>query len=243
MKRLFLILVLLLCNACPVAHSRQAALSETSPAKQLVLKAQTAPYAKSLRLLDQALALAPNSAEIYTARAMSHESAEQFEKAIADCDKAIALDPDGWDTYVIKGRCLQRTGKFDKALMAVADAEMHDSNVRSYGRYQVPLIRGTCYYHLKRFDEASKQLRHGLHMDDGVKCADAYYYLALCQIARGAKRGAVENLSTAIDTKPKPEYFKTRAKLYSEVGEHKLAEQDLRKARSYKMINKIEKAR
>lgn len=64
---------------------------------------------------------------------------------------------------------------------------------------------------------------------------------SLCQLARGAKRGAVENLSTAIDTKPKPEYFKTRAKLYSELGEHKLAEQDLRTARSCKMINQIER--
>jgi tetratricopeptide (TPR) repeat protein len=237
MKRvvLFLVLVLLLCTDCPAAQSRQAALSETSPAKQLVLKAQTAPYAKSLQLLDEALVLAPSSAEIYTARAMSHESAEQFDKAIADCDKSIALDPEAWETYLIKGRCLQSAGEYNKALNAVADAEKHNNNERSYDRYQIPLIRGTCYYHLKRFDEASKQLRHALHMDDGVKCADAYYYLALCQIARGAKRGAVENLSTAIDTKPKPEYFKTRAKLYSELGDRKLAEQDLRKASSYKM--------
>lgn len=236
MKRvvLFLVLVLLLCTDCPAAQSRKAALSETSPAKQLVLKAQTAPYAKSLQLLDEALSLAPSSAEIYTARAISHESAEQFDKAIADCDKSIALDPEAWETYLIKGRCLQSAGEYDKALNAVADAEKHNNNERFYDRYQIPLIRGTCYYHLKRFDEASKQLPHALYMDDGVKCADAYYYLALCQIARGAKRGAVENLSTAIDTKPRPEYFKTRARIYSDLGDRKLAEQDLRKARSYK---------
>lgn len=228
-----LLILLSLVTVTNVA-AKQPALSDMNPAKQLILEAQHSPYPANLKLYGKAIAVAPNSAEVYAERALAYEAAGKTDQAISDCDKSIALDPDLDNVYLVKARCLLKKEQFERALIEVEKFEKHDSGQRSYVRYQVPLIRGTISYRLGRFKQASEQLPHALFMDDGVKCADAYYYLALSQSALHDNQSALKNLDTAITTKRVPEYIAARAKVFAALGKTDLAERNEKRLKSKK---------
>lgn len=237
MKLIFPTLILLLLVAVTHVAAKQSALSETNQAKQLILQAQHSPYPANLKLYEKAIAAAPNSAEVYAERAVALETAGKTNQAISDCDKSITLDPDFENVYLVKARCLLKKKQFERALIEVENFEKHDSGQRSYARYQVPLIRGTSWYRLGRFKQAAEQLQHALFTDDGVKCADAFYYLALSQSALHDNQNALKNLDIAIATKRAPEYFAARTKVIAALGKTDQSDQDIRSEKRLKSTN------
>ncbi len=72
-------------------------------------------WPQALAELDTAVALAPEHAAGYEARAFARLRTRDFHGAIADCDSALRLDPDRTNAYVNRGAALNGLGEWGRA--------------------------------------------------------------------------------------------------------------------------------
>lgn len=73
-------------------------------------------YENSLKLLNKAIELLPNSSEAYTNRGAAYRKLKEYDKAIADFDQAIVLNPNNFYTYFVKWDTHGRKWEYDKLI-------------------------------------------------------------------------------------------------------------------------------
>lgn len=79
-------------------------------------------YATALKVLDDAVALAPRAEEAWNERAMVHFQMGQDAKALADLSRVLAIDPKHYEAMAGLGRVLEQLGHKGRALSAYEKA-------------------------------------------------------------------------------------------------------------------------
>lgn len=190
MKRLILIAVCLVVS--PITFAQNAG--------QLIESAKAAYAAgnadEALRLMDQAVAAAPNDPAVRYARASLLDDQRLFERAVADYSKLIELDPREPALFNRRGAAHFKAGQidasiadFDRAIALQPESEPH--------HWQ----RGISYYYAGRFADGRRQFEsHKTVNPNDVENA-AWHYLC---VARDQNPGAAKAALIPIDTTQDP---------------------------------------
>ena len=114
-----------------------------------VIASQTKNPQKAVKLMDQAIKIDPNIAEVHSNRGVALYDLKQFDAALASCDRAIALRPDYAEAYNNRGNVFQALKQFDAA---VASYDKAIALRPDYGgAYN---SRGNALQEIKQFDAA-----------------------------------------------------------------------------------------
>ena len=114
-----------------------------------VIASQTKNPQKAVKLMDQAIKIDPDIAEIYSNRGIALHDLKQFDAAIASYDKAIALRPDYTEAYNNRGNVFQALKQFDAAIASYDKAiALRPNYAEAYNN------RGNVFQALKQFDAA-----------------------------------------------------------------------------------------
>ncbi|OJJ13927.1 hypothetical protein BKI52_44990 [marine bacterium AO1-C] len=113
----FVIICMLLQMNISYAQTQTEKLLEQSEAK---IKANK--FKEAVKLLDKAIELSPQSAQLYVKRALSLRSLKKDKKALQDCKKAIELDDKSTDAYYQQGMVYAAMKDFQEAVASFRQA-------------------------------------------------------------------------------------------------------------------------
>jgi tetratricopeptide (TPR) repeat protein len=132
----------------------------------------------SLKKLDKALAVAPDSVEVLNNRGQILIRLNRYDEAIASFDRSLALRPDQPDALCQRGEALAAIDRFHEALADFATALGIDPNCAD-----AHLKRGNALYALNRMDEALGSFTAALAILP--ESADANFNEALTRLCLG----------------------------------------------------------
>lgn len=145
-----------------LALSRAVSLKPDAP-DALFLLAQV--YVKEQRSLDaldllvRANKLSPNNPDILYLMAQISISQQFYEDALVPLNKALQLDPSRIDLRESLAECLFHAGQMDKAIGEFTTVVGKRPSARGYS------FLGLAHIHVGRFDDASRDFQHALHLD------------------------------------------------------------------------------
>ena len=116
-QKLFIITSLLMITAALQAQTQVDKLLEQSEAK---IKANE--FKEAVKLLDKAIELSPQNAQLYVKRAFSFRSLKKDKKAMQDCKKALELDEKSTDAYYEQGMVYAAMKDFQEAVASFRQA-------------------------------------------------------------------------------------------------------------------------
>ena len=172
----------------------------------------------------RALELAPDLAEVHTARGAALTLGRHYEEAAAEFDDAIRLNPRLWNTFNLFGRMRFAQGRFDEAeKLWRKGIEVTPED------YQLPIIIGMAYDKQGRLAERDATLRRGLgiaqkHLEANPEDARAMYLSAsaLCDLGQVEESRAF--MDRALKVAPNdPTVLYNAACLYARMGERERA--------------------
>jgi len=187
-------------------------------AEALVLRAElTRDTKRQEAMLDEAVKLAPGSAEAIRARGVFFAGRKQYEKAAADLEKAIELAPNEADAYEVLAAVQGELGQYDRAMVSLDKARQLRPNSIS------PLtLRARIHAQQKNLDAALHDLNEAHAMQPNNVLV---LWLRAALYAEQEKRAeALADLDRALALKPdfdRPR--RLRAALWADAG--KLDEQ------------------
>jgi tetratricopeptide (TPR) repeat protein len=111
-------------------------------------------YIEALAMVDQLIAGAPGSAELWRCKGLALGWSEDHEAALSCFEQAISLQPDFFSAWYQKGVALMVLSRFDEAIDAYSEAKRLCAREPS-----VAYNLGSVLAHLKRYDEALVQLK------------------------------------------------------------------------------------
>ena len=79
-------------------------------------------FPEALETFDEALALEPEQADLYNARAKAYANLGEYQAAIADYDRAVSLDPELAEAYVNRGAAYADLQQFQRAAQDASSA-------------------------------------------------------------------------------------------------------------------------
>jgi predicted Zn-dependent protease len=104
--------------------------ADTSGVDALVKQAQKAlqdgKYKAAVTALDQAIAAAPDRADLYGMRAKANDERNDVDKALADAKKMIELEPNSAAGYIVRAHIHMGEQKYDDALADANAAIEHE---------------------------------------------------------------------------------------------------------------------
>ncbi len=96
-------------------------------------KASQGNYAVAIALLDQLIALRPNSATDYNNRGLMHFRNNQITEALADLSQALLIDPKLDSAYNNRANCYAAQGELEKAIADYDLAlDINPANLRAW---------------------------------------------------------------------------------------------------------------
>jgi non-specific serine/threonine protein kinase len=169
----------------------------------------------------RALELAPELAEVHTARGAALTLSRRYDEATAEFDAAIGMSPRLWNTYYLYGRMRFAQGRFDEAegLWRKAIEVAPDD-------YQVPIMIGMIYRRQRRTAERDATLRRGVaiarkHLEANPEDARAMYLIAGALWDLGEEAESRTFMDRALKLAPNdPSVLYNAACLFARTGEH-----------------------
>jgi tetratricopeptide (TPR) repeat protein len=178
---------------------------------------------------DEAIALAPDRAELYNRRGIVLQEMERFDDALADYDKAIALNPGYVAAHNNRGVILFHLRRYEAAVascdiaiglrpdavepynnrgVALHELGRYDDALASYGRAlalkpdcaEVLKNRGATLQQLAKFDEAITTCDRAIALKPDY--VDAYQIKGLCLVSKGDMPEAERMFLRALGLKP-----------------------------------------
>lgn len=150
-------------------------------------------YSRALAVLREALALYPNSVELYVGLGYTRLAREEFVWAKHAFDKALVLDPNHEDAMVGLGEALLRFGRHGEALRLFR-------HVREGGAgsdLEILLSIGRALYREHRFEMARKTFADAMSVHP--ESADAAAGLGYTLHRLRDERGAIRELRAALE--------------------------------------------
>ena len=112
-------------------------------------KASQGNYAVAIALLDQLIALRPNSATDYNNRGLMHFRNNQIAEALADLSQALSIDPKLDSAYNNRANCYAAQGELEKAIADYDVAlDINPANLRAW------INQGITYREMEMYDLA-----------------------------------------------------------------------------------------
>jgi non-specific serine/threonine protein kinase len=148
---------------------------------------------------QQALALAPDLAEVHVARGAALALTRRFEEAAAEFGSAVRLNPQLWEAYWLFGRMRFAEGRHDEAerLWTTAMAVRPED-------YQVPILLSMIYHGSGREAEVDATLQKGIELARRQLARDpgdvrAMYLCAGALVQRGLVEEGLRLLDRALE--------------------------------------------
>jgi len=160
-----------------------------------IVRHQLGDHAGALALMDQALALAPADATLWSNRSLAASALGQADEAIRSLREALRLDPAYADAYNNLGVALEREGAHAEALdnyrIALA---LNPAYATARANAGIVLAR------LGRPDEALAFYREALaHMPDDI---DLHFNIGNAHLARGDFGAAARSFRAVLERRP-----------------------------------------
>ena len=201
--------------------------------------------AKAVEYLDEAIALAPRSADLYNLRGIAYSKLGDGDRADADFKKVTELMPRAAEAHMNRGVDLMRQGHFDRAIDALTHAATVnpklatalsnlgtayqkkgdlDAAIESYTRaiairakYPIAFSNRAYAYHLKGdHDLAIADATHALTLDPRLPMAHANLGHALA--GKGDAAGAARSFRRALAMDPDHEVAEEVLKALEKLG-------------------------
>ena len=190
------------------------------PRSRFITRVAQPALAASDEASRRAVELAPEVAEVHTARAVSFTAQERYDEAAAEFERAVKLNPRSFDAWYQYARTALHQGDLPKALELLEKAMEMDPD-----DYQSPLIAAPAYRKLGNEAKATEAERRGCalaarHLESYPDNARAYFLATAALYNIGEREKAFEwaDKATAID----PDDGNTRYNLacfYAQVDE------------------------
>ncbi len=143
----------------------------------------------ALALYGQALALAPNDADVRLNLANAHLLAGAAAEAIGQAEEVLKLEPNSAAAYFVKGSACLRLARWEEAVMALENARRIDP-----GEPATFFQLGRARMELRHWEEAIAAFREGIALDPNRLRPSAHYLLAQALLRAGRQDEAQSEL-------------------------------------------------
>jgi tetratricopeptide (TPR) repeat protein len=177
-------------------------------------------YGAAISVLDQAIALDPESADAYFARGHAYHNLSEFEAAIEDLTRAIELDPDDVRSYQERGLAYGSNEQYELALADWTKAiDVGDGNLTDY------IMRAITYGALAEFELALDDVNRVIRL--APKISHGYMARATIYVDMGEYEQAVADFTTVLELAPeRADGYYRRARTYRRMYEWQSAFDD-----------------
>jgi len=180
-------------------------------------------YPRAIANYSSAIQLDPSSAEAYGQRGVCYRLMKQLERAGEDLDRALQLDPGLTTAYGARARLRLETEDHAGAL-----ADIRALLLRRPRDATAYYLRSRVYALKAKPRDQLENLNRALQLNPRLR--DALLERGMLRFAQREYRGALGDLSAAIDQLPHPHAFFIRAKLLVQLGDLSRAESDVSRA-------------
>lgn len=183
-------------------------------------------YDKAIEAYTAAIDLSPEEADNYINRGNVFFELKEYNKAVEDYTKVIELDLNAKDVYIFRGYCYDELGEYQKAINDYTKAIDIDPEFdTAYNN------RGYTYLNMIEYPKA---------LNDFVKATELapqspypYKHMGTLKYKCQEYEEALEYLNKAISLEESYKAaYKTRAKVYHALGDHKKAKKDEERAKA-----------
>ena len=214
----------------PVKKDPEAAASEDARRRRLaeILTAgrkriEEGSYTELAPLVDEGVALDPESPGVLALRASLRFLRRLFAEARADAEAALRLNPETPQALVVRGSSSGSVGKIDDAIADYTAALQLDPN-------NPGILSQRAFAYLNRKDYRQVVADATRAIDLGHRREDPYVNRATAYAFLGEYAKAVEDYTTAIRRVPAPIYYVHRSSVYARLGNAELSEADWQEA-------------
>ena len=154
-------------------------------------------WALAVGHLDEAVRIAPDSAESFALRGEAQLRLKRLDAAASDLEKACRLDPRATGTRLLLAECRLEMGEEAKAVAACDEALQLDEKIGA-----ALVLRGRAHLAEQRYGEADKDFDAVLNAgeaDTSGRSAAAFMYRGIARIHLGELESAEKDLSEAIE--------------------------------------------
>lgn len=156
-------------------------------------------------------------------RAVSRHTLGHYDKAFDDCNKVISLNPNHADTFYLRGMIQKSLNRIEEALKDMDKVLQVDANYWEAFRERGILLL------MQNPERAIADFTLALESEYfGINRGELLHFRGIAEQSTGDHQAAIKDFSDAIELAPSvsTSYFR-RSRSYSEIGEVKLAADDL----------------
>jgi Tfp pilus assembly protein PilF len=156
-------------------------------------------------------------------RAVSRHTLGNFENAIDDCNTVVSLNPNHADTFYLRGIIQKSLNRIEEALKDMDRVLQVDANYWEAFRERGKLLL------LQNPERAIADFTSALESEYfGINRGELLLFRGIAEQSTGDHRAAIKDFSDAIELAPSVSTsYLRRSRSYSEIGEVKLAVDDL----------------
>ena len=192
-------------------------------------------YNKAIVDFNKAIELKPDYVRAYNNRGNVYGKLGKYNEAIADFNKAIELKPDDEEAYYNRGNAYCDLNKYEEALADFSKAiELKPDDAEAYN------CRGFVYAKQGVFEKAFQDIGYALKLaPDEPNALHSLGFTYMKRGEEGDREKALELFTKVISLDASlVDAYEDRAKIYREMGEIALAEQDEARAEELKQKQK-----
>ncbi len=186
-------------------------------------------YSRAIESYGKAIAALPSSVAYYN-RGNVYVRLLQYDRAIQDYQKAIELNPQYSEAYNNLGKLYFQIGQNGLAELNYQQA----INCNSHNHEALSNL-GVLYTNEERFDDAIAFFDRAVRSHDPRKGYSYYYNRGIAYGSKGDVDRAIQDFSTAIESKPEfADAYYNRGIAYEKNGDTRAADEDFKMAEELK---------
>jgi membrane associated rhomboid family serine protease/Tfp pilus assembly protein PilF len=183
-------------------------------------------YQKAIQDFTSAIALSNNYYEALFYRGCAYRHLGEFPLSVADMDQCAQLKADDIFVYNNRGLAYAEWKKYGQALKDYAQA----LRINPKAAY-ILINEGDVYLAAKKYDKAMADLNQAIALDKSY--GEAFVDRGSIYLYQGNLPMALADFNTALQGVNNAAAYRGRAQVYEKMGQHLLAESELKKAKYY----------
>lgn len=174
-------------------------------------------YLEAIEDYTRTIELNPDLPPVHMDRANAYVETEQYARAIEDFTAVIRLAPDHADAYAGRANAYANTRQFERAIKDFREAILLEPD-----NDFIYVNLGYAYFEIGQYKDALASIEEALTLDpDNVRAQGALAWLYAAAKDPAYRKGdeALRLAREAVLARPSPEYLKTLAAAYVEIGD------------------------
>ncbi|MBX9693104.1 MAG: tetratricopeptide repeat protein [Cyanobacteria bacterium] len=177
-------------------------------------------YSEALKDLDTTIRFSAADAVLSLRKAETLSALRRFREAVELCGK-FPKTAHHMRMKLVNDRTNKR--EYDFAFSILEEMKKVGEN-----GVELDYLRGTCLLKMERYADAIKEFTKCLAQSKDHYLA--WFQRGKCKLASGNPKDSIPDFTRAIELKPSDLYYRTRAKAYAQINQHKQCLNDLSKA-------------